>query len=93
MTSKKDVADAIWEDIQNKPIEMFALPNQTIKDHVVKLSVPGADQLYVKLTSGAVLESLEASIGKLYDIETAEKYVIIRNKTPEIKIVEENTDE
>jgi hypothetical protein len=68
---------------------MFALPNQTVKDHVQKLKVPGASGLYVKLVSSAVLASLEAAL-RGFVVEAAEKYVIIKRKSPEIQVI---TDE
>ncbi len=82
-------ADKIWNEIKDKNIDMFALPNQTVKDHIQKLKVPGASGLYVKLVSSAVLASLEVAL-KGYVIEAAEKYVIIKRKPPEIQVI---TDE
>jgi hypothetical protein len=79
-------SDKIWDEIKDKNIDMFALPNQTVKDHVLKLKVPGANGLYVKLSSSAVLASLETAL-KEFVVESAEKYVIIKRKPPEIQVI------
>jgi len=79
-------ADKIWDEIKDKNIDMFALPNQTVKDHVQKLKVPGASGLYVKLVSSAVLASLETAL-KGFVVESAKKYVIIKRKPPEIQVI------
>ena len=81
------VADDIWDDIKARPIEMFALSNQKVEHHVTKLDVPVKNQLYVKLSSSAVLPSLEASLSD-YDVEAAEKYVIIKRRPEEISVNE-----
>jgi hypothetical protein len=78
-------ADKIWEEIQNKELPMFALPDQKIKDHVERLSIPG-EGLYVKLSSTSVLVGLEAVLGDKFEFVLAEKYLIIKRKPPELKI-------
>lgn len=97
MVSKKDVTkkvakkvvkeevNPIWEAIKGRPIEMFALSNQKVEDHVIKLDVPVKNQLYLKLASSAVLPSLEAVCGE-YSIEVTDKFVIIKSKAAEIVI-------
>jgi hypothetical protein len=85
---KMEESDKIWNEIKDKSINMFALPGQTVKNHVQKLNVPGANGLYVKLSSSAVLASLEETLNG-FTVEAAEKYVIIKRKPLEIKIKDE----
>ena len=79
MTDKVTVteADKIWEEIANLPIAMYALANQTVRDHVEKIDVPG-DKLFVRLNSSAVIASLETALGDKYELEQAEGYTMIK---------------
>jgi len=52
-------ADQIWNEIKDLAIEMFALPNQRVKNHVKKLAGT-ADSVVVSLNSPAALPALEA---------------------------------
>ena len=74
-------ADLIWKEIQDLPIDMFALPGQKVSQYVKKLEVPG-DQLLVKITASSVLPSLESALASVkarrYVVELAEGYVIIK---------------
>ncbi|MDP2683528.1 MAG: hypothetical protein Q8P20_00575 [bacterium] len=57
-SQQNDEGDLIWEELRNLPIEMFALPNQRVEDHILRVKgVPG--KLYVKARSSAVLPALE----------------------------------
>ena len=60
MTDKKvNEADAIWGELRNLPIEMFALPNQRVENHLLRVrGVP--HELYLKPKSAAALPALEA---------------------------------
>ena len=60
MTDKKVTeAESIWAELRNLPIEMFALPNQRVEDHLLRVKgVPGV--LYLKPRSAAALPALEA---------------------------------
>lgn len=77
-------SELIWEEIKDLPIAMFALPNQTIKQHVSKLNVPG-NKLLLKLVSTAALPALEDALNnaaavhsKRYEVELAEGYTVVR---------------
>ena len=54
-------ADQIWNEIKDLEIEMFALPNQRVKNHVKKLAGT-ADSVVVSLNSPAALPALEATL-------------------------------
>lgn len=93
---KKNDAEQIWKEIEDLPIAMFALPNQTVKQHMVPMPVPGKE-LLLKLVSTAALPALEEALGnirmtggKKYEVEPAEGYVIVRrasSREEEIKKV------
>lgn len=81
---KRDVAEtlegdaaAIWSEIKNKSIDMFALPAQSVEMHCKPIKVEPTG-LYLILNSTSVLPSLEASIGNKFTLELATKYVIVR---------------
>lgn len=61
-------SEKIWNKIKDMPIDIFALPNQTIKMHVIresKLEKAFPDSVYIKIKSAAVLPALEETLGKI----------------------------
>jgi len=76
------VAGEIWDEIKEKPIEMFALPDQQVFMHVHPVTVEPS-KLYLRLNSSAVLPSLEAALGKKYVVELVDRWVTVsRTPTP-----------
>ena len=73
-------SDKIWEEIKDKKINVFALPAKKVSECVEKVNIP-ANQLYVKITVGAVLTALEETLGEDFTVEMAEKFTIISRKT------------
>ncbi len=69
-------AGAIWQEIKNKDIEMFALPGQKVHMHCHPTPVEPT-RLYLLTNSTAVLPSLEAAVGKAFTVELADKFVIV----------------
>ncbi len=82
-------SDKIWEEVQNLPIAMFALPAQSVKQHVQRIKV-SQDALYLRLNSPAVVASLEEALAdsrtdNRYSVELAEGgYVIVKRAAPPI---------
>lgn len=73
----KSEAEKIWEEIMNRPIQMFGLPNQFVLQHCTNINVePSA--CYVTIRSTATLPSLEAAIAPDFTVELADKFVIIK---------------
>src|SRR5271166_1491084 len=70
----KSPADTIWELIQNLPIQMFGLPDQTVAMHVTPVPVEPST-LYVTVRSSAALPSLEAAIAPTFTVELMDKFV------------------
>jgi len=59
-------SDKIWEEIKNLPIAMFALPNQTIQNHVVRVEVEPSS-LYLRGKSPAVIAGLDEALNTSFD--------------------------
>lgn len=82
----KTESEQIWQEIKDLPILVFALPNQTVKQHVMQVPMPGKE-LLLRLVSTAVLPSLEESLGKRYEVVVAEGYVTVkRASTREVEV-------
>lgn len=91
-------SDQIWEEIKNLPLDVFALGKAKVQDHVFKIDLKGTD-LYLKLSSSAVLPALESSIsnqyltrGKRYQIEPAEGFVVVKRYTDKSAAVQKAID-
>ena len=76
VNEQKSEADKIWDEISNKPISMFGLPNQFVFQHCTKVMVEPS-KLYVTIRSSAVLPSLETALGPDFSVEMADKFVIV----------------
>lgn len=76
----KTVAEEIWNEIKDKEIHMFALPNQRISDYCQPFPIePSRCFLFFK--ASAVLPALETAIGKNYECEAVDKYIVVKRKT------------
>jgi hypothetical protein len=70
-------ADKIWEEIKGIKINAFSLPNQEIQNHAVKVK-SGSDELYLKLSSTAVIVSLEEALASKFTVEQADDFVVVK---------------
>lgn len=70
-------SDKIWSEISALPLNIFSLPRQTVEMHAARIPIPGRD-LLLKLKSTAVLPALEMTLGSKYEIETNDKFTIVR---------------
>jgi hypothetical protein len=73
------IANDIWEDIKDKGIEMFALPNQVVSMYVSPVDVEPS-KLYLRFTASAVLPSLEVAVGNKYSVERVDKFIVVAKK-------------
>lgn len=73
------VAGDIWEDIKDKGIEMFALPNQVVSMYVSPVDIEPS-KLYLKFTASAVLPSLEVALAPKYSVERIDKFIVVSKK-------------
>ena len=69
-------AAAIWNEIKDKSIDMFALPDQKVFMHCRPVPVEPT-KLYLVTTSTAVLPSLETAIKKGFTVELNDKYIVV----------------
>ena len=69
-------AGKIWDEIKDRDIEMFALPDQKVHMHCHPIVVEPT-RLFLTTNSTAVLPSLETAIGKKFTVELADKFVIV----------------
>lgn len=70
------VAAEIWNEIKDKEIDMFALPNQIVAMHAHPVPIEPSN-LYVILNSSAALPSLETTLGKKYTVELVDRFVVV----------------
>lgn len=69
-------AHKIWNEIKEKPIDMFALPNQVVEKYCRPLFVE-PNRLYLVINAASVLPSLESALGEKYSVELSDKYLIV----------------
>lgn len=81
---KKTEADVIWDEIKELPIAMYALPKQTVQDHVIRRVLPGK-AVYLRPKSPAVVASLGEALGEDFTVDVVDGGFIVvarREKLP-----------
>jgi hypothetical protein len=73
----KSEAEIIWDEVKNRPIQMFGLPDQFVFQHATYITVEPTFA-YVIVRSSATLPSLEAAVAPDFTVELADKFVIIK---------------
>lgn len=83
--NKDTVAAQIWEQIKEKPVNMFALPGQKV-ENFCKPAVVEPSKCYLVLTStaGSLLPALEESLGSAFTVELAGKYIVVAHAAPSL---------
>lgn len=81
---KKSFANAVWDQIENRTMELFGLPNQLVSQNVTRADIT-PELLHLQLKSQAVLLPLEEILktieyedGKTYEIENQTRYIVIK---------------
>jgi hypothetical protein len=69
-------AGKIWEEIKNRPIEMFALPNQTISQYASPAPIEPS-KLYLLTRATSALPSIEQAVGDKFTVQQVDKYVVV----------------
>ena len=69
-------AGAIWDEIKNKNIEIFALPDQKIHQHATPAPVEPS-KLYLLTRATSALPVIETAVGKKFVVELVDKYVVV----------------
>jgi hypothetical protein len=76
----KTEAEKIWNEIKEKSIEMFALPNQKVQKYCKVITIEPT-KLYLIPSAASVLPALELALGDRYSVEVVDKYLAVsRNK-------------
>jgi hypothetical protein len=77
-------ADSIWEKIKDQPIEMFALPGQTVSMHCKRVNID-PNEVHLILKSTAALPALEGVLrgvklgdNEMFDISQAAHYTVVK---------------
>jgi hypothetical protein len=87
-------AAKLWEKIKDLPIDIFALPNQTVKNHVTRVEEMDnvfPNDIYVILRSAAAYPALEEALGNAqarnqiklekgerFELSQSHKYTVIK---------------
>lgn len=66
----------IWQEIKDKPISMFGLPNQIVSQYCVPVPVEPS-KLYLMITASSALPSLETAVSNKFVVDLAGKYVVV----------------
>ena len=74
--------DLTWKEIENIRLDLFALPDQVVNVHCRPIFID-SNKCYLETKSPAVLPALEAALSNKFDIEKADKYVIVSVKNKE----------
>lgn len=74
--AEKTEAEKIWDEIKGLKIEMFALPNQQVQHYCKPVSIDPA-KLFLVVTAGSVLPSLESVVSPKYVVEKQDKFLIV----------------
>jgi len=69
-------AGAIWNEIKDKNIEVFALPDQKMHQYATPSPIEPS-KLYLLVKATSVLPAIETAVGKNYTVELADKYVVV----------------
>jgi hypothetical protein len=80
---EKTRSDVIWDQIKDLPVEIYALPNQTLSQHVERLEV-AEDLVHLKPKSPAILPAMEEALGKVklargekFDVAPQQNFIVI----------------
>lgn len=74
-------AQRIWDEIKDLPIQMFGLPGQLVNMHCTPVPVEPT-RLYLTIRSSATLPSLETAVAGRFNVEQADRFVIVTRVPP-----------
>lgn len=69
-------AGKIWDEIKDRPIQMFALPDQKIF-HYTTPSMVEPSKLYLVASATSALPAIEAALGNSYTVELVDRYLVV----------------
>lgn len=77
--------DKIWAEIKGLPLAMYALPNQTVEQYLIKVESNYPD-LLVKIAASAVVPAMETLLQGRYTMEQLEGYWLIKRALPKLEV-------
>lgn len=77
--AEETVAEKLWNEIKNKNIDMFALPNQVVEQYCKPVNIEPS-KLYLLTSASSVLPSLEVALGPKFTVERLDKYLVVSKK-------------
>lgn len=80
------VANKIWEEIKNIPLDLFGIKGRPVNEVCSPVLIEPT-KCYLTIKVGAVLPALEEAIGKKYEVNLVNKFVVVDYN----KSIEENT--
>lgn len=69
-------AGSIWNELKDKQIEMFTLPNQKVSDYCEPFNVEPS-KLYLTARSMAVYPALEAACGDRFVVSLVDRFISV----------------
>lgn len=84
-SDKKQVSEGekIWNEVKERTIDIFALPNQKVSDHSAVAEaffVADPAKLYLTLRSSAALPAIEEALKKHFTVSQVDKWITISRK-------------
>lgn len=73
------IADAIWNQIKDINLNLFALPDQTVAKYCTPIPVEPT-KLYLTVKVSSVLTALEDSLGKEFNFDAGGRFIIVTRK-------------
>jgi hypothetical protein len=73
---KMTTAEQIWEEIKDRGIDIFALPEQKVNHYCSPVKIDPS-KCYLQFKVGAVLPALEVALGSKYLVEMNNKYITV----------------
>lgn len=74
--SSKNVANEIWDEIKDKDVDMFTLPNQKVNMYCKPMPIDSG-RLFLTFNTSSFLPALEQAIGPKYKVELVTKYIVV----------------
>lgn len=69
-------AGAIWNEIKDKAIDLFAIPDQKIHQHAAPYPIEPS-KLYLITKATSALPAIETAVGNKFNVELMDKYVVV----------------
>jgi hypothetical protein len=75
-------AQQIWNEIQNKQLELFALPAQLVSKYFTPVSVEPSRLYLDNKGVGATIPALETALGSKFAVELMDRFVVVSVRVP-----------